>query len=417
MDKFVGPIITKAEKKCSSKMKFPNLTKSEHEMLADFNLTLRKDRNKKAWTDTRSKTDKFEVAIKCNYCDYTSTHSSYISMHIQNKHTGEKQKCTKCSFSHCFSTKLRTHFMNVHLKVPRGHRLVSRFCDECSFQTKRADNLRHHKESVHEGIIYSCDICSYKTNRKSTIKQHQQQHQGKQKNIIERKERPTMTCNEDLCLFRTSFRHSMKKHKETKHEGIILFRCDIMNCLYGTNDKKGFTRHTKTHTKPYACSECDNKFTTYASSKTHLRKHKGEKPLCSLCSRFFSCRDSLSNHQKIHKEFRLLECSECNKKFFQSRDLKEHELSHYTKIIKKITLKDKVKEKEDHGKTRKNKVQNKKTLTVYCCPLDLCQFTIGKQQFKVTTEAVSHLMEAHGITQEDFVNVPEDKFKFVKFTT
>ena len=41
--------------------------------------------------------------------------------------------------------------------------------------------------------------------------------------------------------------------------------------------------------------------------------------------------------------------------------------------------------------TRNAYMKGTKIFTVYCCPLDLCTFTIDKQNFKETIEAVKHL--------------------------
>ena len=64
--------------------------------------------------------------------------------------------------------------------------------------------------------------------------------------------------------------------------------------------------------------------------------------------------------------------------------------------------------------TRNANIKSTKTLTYYRCPLNVCQFTISKQKFKETTEALSHLMKAHVIDKNFFVNAPKDKFKFTR---
>ena len=116
-------------------------------------------------------------------------------------------------------------------------------CDECDFKTDLVDSvaaLKHHKESVHEGIVYICNICpNYRTTNRKSFKTHNDTiHSQKEGNV----------CTEGKCSFRTNIKGRMLRHNEIKHEGIIRHRCDFMNCSYGTRLKKDFEKHILTHT-------------------------------------------------------------------------------------------------------------------------------------------------------------------------
>ena len=67
-------------------------------------------------------------------------------------------------------------------------------------------SLKHHKESVHEGIVHVCNICpNYRTTFRKTFKVHNDTiHSQKEGNA----------CTEGGCSFRTSIKGRMIKHNE-----------------------------------------------------------------------------------------------------------------------------------------------------------------------------------------------------------
>ena len=319
---------------------FP-LTQTANEKLTALKLTLRKGRKQRVGKVVRRRSDQLTDLLNCNICDYKSSNVAYISNHKLQEHNGIKQKCPECTYSHYFSTKVITHFKQVHLKIPKKSNLFTRFCDECRFQTKRQDLLKHHKESLHEGIIYSCDGCNVQTNRKAKIKHHKESthagiiyscdsctyqtdhksnlwhhHNAKHLEII-------LSCDEEQCMFKTKTKSSLTKHKADKHGGILRFRCDFMNCLFGTNRNRDYMRHRamqskhkKTKYRPFACTKCDNTFHARCYLKEHMNTHTGEKPCgCSFCPKYLTFRDSLKRHKIVHTGERPFKCSKCNKTF------------------------------------------------------------------------------------------------------
>ena len=50
---------------------------------------------------------------------------------------------------------------------------------ECDYTATRADLLKSHKESKHEGIRYPCSDCDYASTRVSDLKRHKEsKHEG-----------------------------------------------------------------------------------------------------------------------------------------------------------------------------------------------------------------------------------------------
>ena len=145
--------------------------------------------------------------------------------------------------------------------------MYTRSCDECDFQTEMVigwDSLKHHKESVHEGIVYTCKICpNYNTTNGENFRRHN-------KNRHSKKERKVYT--EDKCSYQTS---SNVRHKEVVHEGILHHRCDFMNCSYGTSRKRELKNHMVQHTGtyPFYCDACKKGFVHSGSLARHIVKH------------------------------------------------------------------------------------------------------------------------------------------------
>ena len=96
------------------------------------------------------------------------------------------------------------------------------------------------------------------------------------------------------CLFKTQKPVQLRQHVESKQEGIIHFRCDYMNCTYGTDNIKSHRRHAKTHqnTKQdniHKCNQCNFTFPRAISLKAHLKKPSWVKRYeCNYCD-YASC--------------------------------------------------------------------------------------------------------------------------------
>ena len=161
------------------------LTQEAEEKLAALNLTLRRGEQGGHRIKGKSQNNSKHITspLKCDYCEYKSPNRYYVLAHEIEKHKGTKQNCTECDFSNYFSSKIRKHFKLVHLRIPR--RKSARSCDECDFKTEMVigwDSLKHHKESVHEGIVYTCKICpNYTTTNRETFRGHNDKRHSKKR--------------------------------------------------------------------------------------------------------------------------------------------------------------------------------------------------------------------------------------------
>ena len=83
---------------------------------------------------------------------------------------------------------------------------VSQFpCRECNYVAKRANTLKRHKESKHEGIRYPCLECYYAATTAGDLKKHMEnKHEGIR-----------YPCND--CDYAATRARDLKRHNKRKH--------------------------------------------------------------------------------------------------------------------------------------------------------------------------------------------------------
>ncbi len=81
--------------------------------------------------------------------------------------------------------------------------------------------------------------------------------------------------------------------------------------------------------KPYKCSHCNKRFYRSGNLRNHEGIHIGVKPYkCSHCDKRFNKSSNLKTHERIHTKEKPYECSHCDKRFSDSSNLKTHEMIH-----------------------------------------------------------------------------------------
>ena len=120
--------------------------------------------------------------------------------HKREKHSGLKQHCTDCEYSHFYPNRVRIHYDQVHRGIKRvqvqykskkiikcreesckfvgtnnflelqSHKLF--YCEQCALSFKRIDYLKSHDERIHEGLVYNCEYCDKRTTKKGDLKRH-----------------------------------------------------------------------------------------------------------------------------------------------------------------------------------------------------------------------------------------------------
>ena len=93
--------------------------------------------------------------------------------------------------------------------------------------------------------------------------------------------------------------------------------------------KSSLRNHEKLHSggKSFPCTYCDRKFARKKDVESHERIHTGEKPFsCSYCDKSFNRKDMLVLHTKRHTEEKP-QCKYCGKKFLNLYYVQKHENS------------------------------------------------------------------------------------------
>ena len=111
-------------------------------------------------------------------------------------------------------------------------------------------------------------------------------------------------CEEEGCTFKTKRDSSiLRMHVEAKHEGIIRFKCDQMNCSYGSYFIAGVKNHMKIHSAKirFSCEECTKSFTQNKNLRRHIKGHSVVKPYgCDQCTKTFINSTKLNSHIQTH---------------------------------------------------------------------------------------------------------------------
>ncbi|XP_077111393.1 uncharacterized protein LOC143767180 isoform X2 [Ranitomeya variabilis] len=92
-----------------------------------------------------------------------------------------------------------------------------------------------------------------------------------------------------------------------------------------------FSTHVRMHRKerPFACLQCEKRFTRKWSLVEHQRTHTGERPFtCLKCGKCFSRKSILVGHQKSHTGEKPFLCLKCGKRFIAKQHLERHQITH-----------------------------------------------------------------------------------------
>ena len=208
------------------------------------------------------------VLEECDQCDYKTSKYKAMYRHKRERHTVVRQKCTDCEYSNIYPNRIRTHFKQVHMGMKRArvpgrcrrewcedfdtanclqlqeHSLV--VCDECNLSFERSDALKFHKDKIHLGLVFNCNFCeTYSTSNKYSLARHISSKHSDGKYGWKENRKPR-SCPEEGCRY-IDYSGQLKQHIERKHEGVVRFKCQVMNCSFGSSCRKDLTRHMKTH--------------------------------------------------------------------------------------------------------------------------------------------------------------------------
>lgn len=77
--------------------------------------------------------------------------------------------------------------------------------------------------------------------------------------------------------------------------------------------------------KRHKCTQCDKAFVKSADLKRHIAAHNNEKNFkCTECDSAFTRKDNLKAHMLLHSRDAVVTCDKCNKEFINRVYLKRH---------------------------------------------------------------------------------------------
>ncbi|XP_063984668.1 zinc finger protein 37-like [Diachasmimorpha longicaudata] len=267
---------------------------------------------------------------RCGHCSQSFLHRKDLQSHITEAHNGEGAlfKCGLCDKSY-----EKWSSLDVHEATHRQDKPY--LCDLCGKSFKHSNNLRGHKR-VHLDAArkkrHVCETCGSAFRSRFHLREHMNQHDGNKPYVCEQ------------CGKAFSKRIQLRQHKLS--HGTNKYACPICGMTF--NRRGNMNTHFKRHSNSdgtYKCSVCDCKCKSMSDLKSHRKTHSLNDIIesikqrsidqtifqCSTCSRVFSKRTHLSNHERIHKvDQPKVECDKCGKKLANKSSLRYHVKSMHT---------------------------------------------------------------------------------------
>ncbi|KAJ8040718.1 hypothetical protein HOLleu_15101 [Holothuria leucospilota] len=249
------------------------------------------------------------------------------------KQLNEGGKCFLCE--HCgkiLTLSVRKRHMDTHSKSrPRNF-----VCDQCGKKFHSKTNLKHHIESHSSEPSYKCRYCpkKYKTFFGRTM--HERAHFNVYVGQCDKCGRKFQEVGK-LRLHETfgcETRRKQTRHRPRKHQTEFTVSqddpgtstCNICEKVVLT---KSLPSHMDTHSdKMFTCPIC-KKIVKYSTKYTHMNVHSDKRNFtCSVCSKSFKTKTTLTTHMRTHTGERPLKCRFCDRSFSRYSSREVHETSH-----------------------------------------------------------------------------------------
>jgi hypothetical protein len=230
-------------------------------------------------------------------------------------------------------------------------------------------NLKsHQKSSAHTKIRYPC---KFKCGKDYGHQNEQKEHEavcGKNKNKIE------FVCDYENCGLKFTRQQALNRHIQERHTKNADYPCPFMDCKTSRNvypfvSKRQLNEHIKfVHGDDiFECNECENKYTTINSLRTHTKNVHGvnvdkfpcKEEVCVKRNIFFTSNNLLNIHSReIHRiNVDMVKCNSenCENEFYTYHEQRIHQsechnipynyctctiCNHYTEDNKEIKIND-----------------------------------------------------------------------------
>lgn len=193
-------------------------------------------------------------------------------------------------------------------------------CEECDVGFINLASLKNHA-MVHKKGNFVCKHCPLVFDKMSKRSHHQ--------TFAHKEESEINKC--DFC--NQGFRNAIHKraHLVAKH-GVAPLKYDCKTCDRTFSSSSRLSVHVRRfhlQERLHKCSECDKRFFRTSDLKSHLLVHTGAKNYkCEVCSKFLATQSILNKHMRIHTNDRRFKCAICEQAFIQKPSLNWHMKKH-----------------------------------------------------------------------------------------
>ena len=249
---------------------------------------------------------------QCTRCSYATNKKMSLATHLRTVHSVEEGLCPECDYASSDSVKLDLHIVNKHLKIK------NKLCTHCDYATNNSLHLAFHIKSVHGKIRDNlCEQCDYACSTTYLLNRHVKTVHNKIKDL---------KCQH--CDKAFSQNSALVTHMEAVHDKIKDKRCP--HCSYSSHQSSTMAIHIKAvhdKIKDNLCQQCDKAYSQNSNLTKHIKTihDKIKDHRCPHCNFSSSRKGNLAVHIKaVHFKIRDHICLHCGRTFSATSVLARH---------------------------------------------------------------------------------------------
>ncbi|XP_019741726.1 zinc finger protein 1035 isoform X2 [Hippocampus comes] len=297
----------------------------------------------------------------CELCNHRFWSRQSLCYHHNEEHPDQSFACRFCKKTYATKKSLQRHCRKWHLKEQKNSE-SSLELEPVVANESVGDGSSSEDSDSDSAPYFPCHVCGKTFPTSEKLEDHQKCHLG---------EKPHECAECGKCFFQAS---QLEQHKRM-HKSEL--QCQV--CGRGFVSLFALRKHKHSHGKsrPHRCSRCHLSFSGASQLAEHMSTHREENFPCDICNQVFPSKTSRAEHRKEHgvsiahpspfpeksssvsqrspaetlkyhcgnnERFKVREdlsdhcsktpkdrsysCSDCDKHFLHSSDLKRHRVIH-----------------------------------------------------------------------------------------